>query len=309
MTNVTREQPNERADAPRIVLPDRFDTRVIRPVQHTLAGHPLLTLSALRELASRLPTERLRWHRADIPVDSHFGNAAKEYPNGGSVLETLDTIESARSWVYLQHIEQDPLYAPVIAEAFRSVATQVEAVDPGAHQVCGWCFISSPRAVTPYHMDHETNFLLQIHGSKTISVWDPADRSVVSEQELELFHALWSLDHSRFRPEIEPRAVHVEAAPAGGVFMPYTAPHAVKTHHEYSITLSITFQTKRTQIEQKAFAIHHRLRRLGAHPGPVGVSAARDSLAAKCFDLYARSRELVRSLRGRGATQPSTAPY
>ncbi len=36
-------------------------------------------------------------------------------------------------------------------------------------------------------MDPEENFLLQMRGRKTMHVWDRADRSVLSELELERF--------------------------------------------------------------------------------------------------------------------------
>jgi len=42
-------------------------------------------------------------------------------------------------------------------------------------------FVTSPGSVTPYHMDKEINFLLQIRGTKTISVFSASDREVLSE--------------------------------------------------------------------------------------------------------------------------------
>jgi hypothetical protein len=189
----------------------------------------------------------------------------------------------------------------LIQELFRSVASKIEAVDPGARDVFGWCFISSPGAVTPYHMDHETNFLLQVRGSKTVSVWDPTNRAVLSEEELEAFHSEWSLDKVKWRPEFEAHAKRVEAKPGDGVFMPFTAPHAVKNHDAVSITLSMTFMSERDDVEQKAFAGNRRLRVLGLKPMPVGQSLTRDRVVGKALDLYSKGRDLVRGLRGGNA--------
>lgn len=299
-------QPATGTSEARVVLPSGFSTQRITPIKHTLADHPLLTLPALRALAARSPADRVRWHRADIPVSSHFGKAAHDHANGSSLLETIDTIEQAKSWVYLQHIEEVPGYAELVRDIFASAAPQVDTLEPGACEVFGWCFISSPGAVTPYHMDHETNFLMQVRGSKTISVWDPQDRSVVSEKEMEKFHALWSLDDTHWREELEPRAVKIEARPGDGVFMPYTAPHAVKNHGEVSITLSVTFQTSRTKREQMAFAANYRLRRLGLSPSAVGKSVERDRIKATGLDLYTRGRAL---LNGKTDKSKSSARY
>ena len=40
----------------------------------------------------------------------------------------------------------------------------------------GFIFISSPGSITPFHMDPEYNFLLQIRGEKQISIWGGKDR-------------------------------------------------------------------------------------------------------------------------------------
>jgi hypothetical protein len=48
-------------------------------------------------------------------------------------------------------------------------------------------FVSSPGAVTPYHVDFEYNFLLQIRGDKNITVFDAFDRSLLSEVQRERF--------------------------------------------------------------------------------------------------------------------------
>ena len=50
-------------------------------------------------------------------------------------------------------------------------------------------FITSPGSVTPYHIDPEHNFLLQVHGSKTVRMLDGSDRDVLSDRELEGFYA------------------------------------------------------------------------------------------------------------------------
>ena len=69
------------------------------------------------------------------------------------------------------------------------VLAQAEPRLPGIGERAAFVFISSPSAVTPYHIDPEHNFLLQIRGWKTMSVFPEADRSLISEQELESFYS------------------------------------------------------------------------------------------------------------------------
>src|SRR5262245_35468484 len=99
------------ASAPRIELdPTTFRTDRITRFSHSLAHEPLLSLRKVSDLARRRPLGHIRWHRGDIPVSSNFARAALEYANGRSLGQTLDAIEEDGSWVFIQHIEEDPEY-------------------------------------------------------------------------------------------------------------------------------------------------------------------------------------------------------
>lgn len=50
--------------------------------------------------------------------------------------------------------------------------------------------ISSPQRITPYHMDSETNFSLQVSGDKWFHVFDQTDRTLMAEREREDFFAI-----------------------------------------------------------------------------------------------------------------------
>ena len=271
-----------------------FDTERITPVKHNLSSHPLLSLGKLQELARRLPQGRVRWHRADIPVSTNFANAARDHSNGKTLDYTIENIDQVGSWVFLQHVESDPAYAALVNDVLGSVAPTIERRDPGMRDLHGWIFISSPKAITPYHMDHEANFLLQIRGRKTINVWDPKDRSVVGEQELETFHGAWSLDDTKWRDEFQAKAHVFDAKPGDGVFMPFTAPHTVQNGDDISVTLSLTFITEHTEREALLFSANRSLRKLGYSPRPVGTSSLREEAKFRAFAAYTKARDLVK---------------
>ena len=46
-------------------------------------------------------------------------------------------------------------------------------------------FVTSPGRITPYHMDGETNFLAQIHGTKLVYIYDGNDKAVLSDEDME----------------------------------------------------------------------------------------------------------------------------
>lgn len=153
-------------------------------------------------------------------------------------------------------------------------------------------FVSSPGSITPYHMDPEQNFLLQIRGSKAMSVFDPSDPSILSQQVVERFYS-GAHRNLVFRDEIRAKARVFELSPGMGVHVPVTAPHWVQNGSEVSVSYSITFQTKASLRTAHAHRINAGMRRWGLRPSPVGQSALRDGLKQFAFRAKSRAERLL----------------
>ena len=92
----------------------------------------------------------------------------------------------------------------------------------------GFIFITSPGSVTPFHMDNEYNFLLQVRGDKTVHMWDPNDRLVLPEQTIEEFHGNFVHRNLEFRRGVHGHRLGAAAAPGRGLHFPVNAPHWIK---------------------------------------------------------------------------------
>lgn len=146
-------------------------------------------------------------------------------------------------------------------------------------------FLSAPKQVTPYHMDPEINFLLQIRGNKTFHVLPGDDRSILSEQDVELFYT--GLHHALdFKEEARPRAVPFAMAPGDGVHIPVNHPHWVTTANEVTVSFAITMQTAETKRRSAIYAVNHYLRRCGLRPAPYGRCRVRDFVKHQGFRLW-----------------------
>jgi len=130
----------------------------------------------------------------------------------------------------------------------------------------GFIFLSSPGAVTPFHIDSEYNFLLQVRGSKTVSMWDPADRFVLPEEELERFYATFVHRNLPWRDVFQTTAFVLPLAPGEGLHFPVTVPHWVKNGPEVSVSFSITFRTADSERRELLYKANARLRKLGLSP-------------------------------------------
>jgi hypothetical protein len=248
------------------------------PVRHKLTDHPAFRMERLIDLARRLPPEAVEYNAGDLPI-THDPRCTPR--NGLSVEETLRRITECRSWMVLKRVEVDPEYRSVLDECLDRVAP----LAPGMRTRRAFIFLSSPGSVTPYHIDHEYNFLLQIRGRKTMSIFD---RGVVSEEELERFYRgehrnlVFANHHARC-------ARTFDLGPGDGVHVPVNAPHYVLNGPEVSISFSITFRTPEGDRRSAVYLVNDRLRRLGLKPRAVGSAPIVDGAKYLGFSLYKRA--------------------
>ena len=265
-------------------------------VRHTLAGNPLFDMPRLLKLAARLPESHIRYGTGEVPVDTKLYGGAR---TGLSVAETLTQIEECRSWMVLKFVEQDPEYKALLDACLDEVQTLSEPLAPGMYERAGFIFVSSPGSVTPYHLDPEYNFLLQVHGGKTVYMFDGSDRSIISEQELESYYSSAAKYNLSFREELQPKASEFELRPGLGLHFPVTAPHWVRNGEEPSVSFSITFKTRVSERRGEVYNVNRRLRGLGLRPAPFGRSALRDTAKSCAFRALSRARR-VALFEGRG---------
>lgn len=260
-------------------------------VGHRLAGHPLFDLPRLVELASRLPADRVEYNAGDVPLTLEPGKTPR---TGLSPEETIRRIETCGSWLVLKNVERDPAYARLLDEALDQVAPFSEHVEPGMTAREAFVFVSSPGAVTPYHMDPEHNFLLQVRGRKRVCLFDGDDRSVLSEVELERFYTgggrnlVW-------RDELGPKARAFELEPGRGLYFPVTHPHHVKNGDQVSVSFSVTFRTAHADDRERLHKLNRRIRALGITPSPVGARPAVDAAKLGALALGRRLKRLARA--------------
>ncbi|KRF02126.1 transcription factor jumonji JmjC domain-containing protein [Frateuria sp. Soil773] len=244
-------------------------------VGHRLAGHPQFALPRLFALCRRLPPEQLLFRVGNIPGDTELETSYDRYRRGLTLDEVLERFEENQAYLCINNPERDAEYAPLIEGLLAEVAARTDALDPGMSWYSSYVFVSAHDSVTPYHMDREMNFLLQIQGTKKVFLWDPADDEVMSPAQKDFLLAHVG-SRPRYRPALEEKAMAFELRPGLGVHHPFIAPHRVHTGAALSVSLALTFRTRRSDMWTDAHRFNARLRHLGLRPGPVGRNALLD---------------------------------
>lgn len=245
---------------------------------HGLAFDPLFEPAALGELARRIPKIRdfVYWQNGRVDIGAKWNdNPAPRL----TLDETIAGIEHNNSLVILKHAEQDPIYGPVLQEILQRIFSFL-APAAQADIVLGesLIFLNSPRRKTAYHLDLESNFLLQIRGVKLVHVFDCNDRAVTSHQELEN-HCSGDQNGAIYKPHSEAAAHNYRLTPGHGVHFPSTAPHWVQNSDDVSVSININYDLRSVHHRlKKIYQVNRVMRRLGLEPAAPGTSAVRDML-------------------------------
>ncbi len=257
---------------------------------HGLKGHPLFELPSLIELAKRMPDHR----------DTYWSNGKNKVADGWgldqrlSIVDTIAGIETNDSLILVKHVEQDPVYGPVLQEFLGKVVEysgEQMRRDVAVGEVL--IIISSPNQITPYHFDGECNYVVQIAGDKTLYVFDQQDPTIIAPGIIERFHN-GDINSAPYSQETQAKAMTFALNAGTGVHIPLYAPHWVTNHDNVSIALSVTYELHSVRKEASVHKLNKRLKQLGLNPAMPGVSAWRDNAKASLADAMVAARNIVK---------------
>ena len=266
-------------------------------IGHDLAQHPLFSFERLADLARRLPEENVELNAGDVPTSLVDG---RKPHHGLSAEQTLARIHECKTWLGLKQVEKVPEYRDLIDAILDRLQPLIEPRFPRMYRREGFIFVTSPRSTVPFHMDPEHNFLFQVRGGKTFTIFDRADREVIPEQEIERHY---SQENRKMvlEPELAERGQRIHLAPGDALHVPINAPHFVENDDEISVSFSVTFRSRAADRREMVYMLNHQLRRLGVDPTPYGTSPHRDRIKLHAFRAIslasrARSRLMSRSV-------------
>ncbi|MGB8843573.1 MAG: hypothetical protein WCC64_21180 [Aliidongia sp.] len=296
-----------RAIAPDTLLPrfnPAFQTHYNRATfmfEHGLKDHPLLDLVELAALGERLAKNNsVYWSNGPVKI---FDKWEAGTVDRLSLAETIKNIRVNNSLVMMKSVVHDPLLGPVMRRMLTGI---IDLVGPALRDDLtnsrATILLASPCRVTAYHIDSDVNFLMQVAGNKQFGVHDQADRSVISDEELERYFE-GDVNGAVFKADRRQDATNHALNAGYGVHVPSTAPHWAENGDEVSVAVSFNYDLRSVERLAPVHRINGRLRRLGFRPGPPGINRTRDGLKRAAYGLYAAGRKLAQP--GRDARDPT----
>jgi len=307
MPALTQEPSPITAKKTRIIEPDsKFRDDFGRNsfiFNHNLAGNSLFELPRLTKLAETLlkvegPTA-LRWKNSDSPVDAKW---AQRPPSEqiANVSEAIQNLDKSGSWVVLYRVQNDPEYSALLDQALAEMEEMMGR--PLISEITwkdSYIFMASPFATTPYHIDHETACLMQVHGDRIAQLWDQRDRSILTEEEIEQYY-LGDIGSANFNETKLKKAITYKMNAGTGVHHPTLAPHSYKNGDTYSVAIGVHLCLKDIDRLARAYQVNGFLRKMRFKPTPPGINPSRDRLKISAMSLLDKKKpknkyELIRS--------------
>lgn len=259
-------------------------------VRHNMADHPMFTLDALVALAGRMQTKDVEYNRGDLPLGIEFEAVPG---NGLSIANTISSIEENGSWMVLKFVEQDAAYRDLLAETLAEIDAPIRAKTGAMLKQEAFIFISSPNSVTPLHFDPEHNILLQLRGTKAMTIFPADDEEIAPPAAHEQFYLGAGHRNLLWDDRYAVRGQRFDLAAGDGIYVPLMAPHWVQNGPEVSVSFSITWRSAYSYSEAEARGMNAILRRTGFNPASPKRYPARNFAKSTGFRSIRKARHIL----------------
>jgi len=261
-----------------------------RAVSTVQVDSHLTTRKRLVELAQTHPSDLVEFNPGDLPISV----SPDSVPEAGmTAAETIEKIGMVNSWMTIRNIEKDPAYRAMAFDIIDSLKDTIERETGEIMRREAFMFISSPGAITPFHIDEEHNILIQLEGTKTFTIYSQHDRELASQSDLERFHS-GAHRNLKLNPELAGRGEAIHMEPGTALYVPPLAPHHVKVTSDVpSLSLSITWRSESSKRTCYLHQINHKLRSKGATPRFPGESKLGDNVKIWKASAAARMNRVI----------------
>jgi Cupin superfamily protein len=254
---------------------------------HNLDSNDLFTVKSIEKLADLWSRDSTK--SGFFYLDRKFREWGSE-DHKASLLEAFRHSDLSRMRMKLSFIHTQPAYSDVL-ETMTGELSKLTGVDLQKEYKAPMetLFLSSPNEFTPFHIDSEDSFLLQINGTKTIYIFDGNDTEVLNGLDIEKY---WAQNEIKMREEIRSRATPFEMKAGTGVHIPMHFPHMVESGPISSISLSIGYES--VAFDRNLYRVNYQLRKLGLNPAPPGKHKVIDDTK---MAVFSGARTLTRTLK------------
>ena len=179
------------------------------PFFHSVHESELFSWPVLTKLAARAEAKSGGYYFESGTTAP--GEKWRGVPEGKSLVDVLAHIGDSNSLIMLKRVQEYEEYRAFLNTCMDELGALCNVdLKRSYRDPVMTILITSPGRVTPYHIDGEANFLLQIQGSKTVHIFNGDDSEVLTDIELEKFWSGEDTKAPKYREHLEAKAWRFE---------------------------------------------------------------------------------------------------
>jgi hypothetical protein len=208
-------------------------------------------------------------------------------PGAEKLADAIERLGETGTWIKLTRAQD---YDADYAKILEMITDDLERLaDRPLRDEITWVgmtlLLSSPRISTPFHIDHESNFLFQIRGEKDVCLFDAADRELVTDIDLERFYG-GNRGAANYKEGLQNHGTVYRLTPGEVVHHPPLAPHWVKNDDNISVSISVGYCMRALERRARVYQANFMLRKIGLKPASPGRSPMRDAFKTRFISAF-----------------------
>lgn len=232
--------------------------------RHGLLGHPALSLDNLAAVVPGLPAGDVFHSNGKLALGDSLDTAHLDHRPAQRLEDAIARLREVEAYIMVRSPERHPSFRPLHDALCDAMESHLRDAGQrgGISDAKLYLFIASPNAVTPFHIDRYSTFLLQFQGTKEVTVFPPWDPSVVSDPDTERY-VTHDTGRPAWRAEAASKGTRFVFHPGEALHIPFVAGHHVRNGaDDVSISMSVIFRTPETRTLTSALNFNRRLRRV-----------------------------------------------
>lgn len=192
-----------------------------------------------------------------------IGSQLSRLPFDDALITDLEgTLNRTSNSLMLQFVDRYDLKFAELVERYLKEIADALAIDFSAiHKPTASFFLSSPNVISPFHTDREQNFLVHLHGVKTMYVVPQPWRSTLGEIGEALFRPRKGIA-PEFNSQHQKSAQSYQLEPGTSIYVPRIMPHWVINGPQAAMSLSINFFCTQDFVMERFYDANDKLRSL-----------------------------------------------
>src|SRR5713226_1342615 len=261
-------------------------------IRHKLAGHPLLTLPRIAQLAAELPRDLIEYNSGKVAI-SQDPDAIPHLDL--DPVEVVKSIETSGAWTVLKRVENSPQYRRLLEDTLLFGGPRARLQQPARRRLrAGRGFLVRVLAEFDHAVpSRQRRLFLRAHPRRKVlhDLRQPRPRHRPDD---EIERSMTRHRYLKYDERFASRGIEFHLFAGDGCFVPYQWPHCMRTADSYSISMAITWKTREVRRRNDLHFFNSMLRGLGLPQQPPGTQPVRDALK---LAFYRSVTTAIRPLR------------